>query len=347
MIVQRLTAFDVYVCRPETTVAEALARIDKATPNLFQIVISGEGRVLGTITDGDVRRAMLRGVTMNDVVEKCMSRTPILGRVGEDLANRVLLRRAWFLPVVDAAGRLDHVLIQRRFEQPLNRALVMAGGYGRRLGNLTRERPKPLLAVGGRPILDRVLEQLEAAGITSIHLALHYRADQIRDFIARRNNLATISFIEETEPLGTAGALAQLSNHLADPVLVANGDVLTQVDYGALHEFHTRHGYDGTVAVSRYEVQVPFGVIRQTADGLFAGIDEKPRLTQFVAAGLYYLSPEFIALTPRGRPVDMPELLTLASGAGLRIGLFPVHEYWKDVGRPGDLAAADEDHEGK
>ncbi len=347
MSIQRLTAFDVFVCRPEATVAEALARIDKATPNLFQIVISSEGRVLGTITDGDVRRAMLRGVTMSDVVGKCMSRTPILGRAGEDRANRVLLRRAWFLPVVDAAGRLDHVLIQRRFEQPFNRALVMAGGYGRRLGNLTREKPKPLLSVGGRPILDRVLEQLEAAGITSIHLALHYRADQIRDFIAQRRNLAAISFIEETEPLGTAGALAQLANHLEEPFLVANGDVLTQVDYGALHEFHARHGYDGTVAVSRYEVQVPFGVIRQTADGLFAGIDEKPRLTQFVAAGLYYLSPEFIALTPRGRAVDMPELLTLASGAGLRIGLFPVHEYWKDVGRPGDLVAADQDHEGK
>jgi dTDP-glucose pyrophosphorylase len=347
MTVTRLSTFDDYVCRSSATVADALARIDNATPNLFQIVVADGGEVLGTITDGDVRRAMLRGVTMTDSVERCMRRTPILGRAGEDVTNRVLLRRAWFLPVVDAAGRLDHVLIQRRFEQPFSRALVMAGGYGRRLGKLTREVPKPLLSVGGRPILDRVLEQLETAGISSIHLAIHYRADQIRDFVTQRRNVAAIQFIEETEPLGTAGALAKLSNHVEEPLLVANGDVLTQVDYGALHEFHARHGYDGTVAVSRYEVQVPFGVIRQTADGLFAGIDEKPRLTQFVAAGLYYLSPEFIALTPRGRPVDMPELLTLASGAGLRIGLFPVHEYWKDVGRPGDLAAADQDHEGK
>ena len=347
MSAQRLGKVEANICPATATVAEALARIDKATPNLFQIVISDDGRVLGTITDGDVRRAMLRGLTMSDTVDKCMSKTPLLGRAGEDVTNRVLLRRAWFLPVVDETGRLDHVLVQRRFEQPFNRALVMAGGFGRRLGSLTRETPKPLLSVGGRPILDRVLEQLETSGITSIHLSLHYRADQIRDFIAQRRNIATIEFIEETEPLGTAGALAQLSNHVEEPILVANGDVLTQVDYGALHEFHARHGHDGTVAVSRYEMQVPFGVIRQTGDGLFAGIDEKPRMTHFVAAGLYYLSPEFIALTPRGRPVDMPELLTLASGAGLRIGLFPVHEYWKDVGRPGDLAAADQDHEGK
>jgi NDP-sugar pyrophosphorylase family protein len=314
---------------------------------LFQIVVSESGHVLGTVTDGDIRRAMLRGVAMGDSVEMCMRKTPVLGRAGEDITNRVLLRRAWFLPVVDAAGRLDHVLIQRRFEQPFNRALVMAGGFGRRLGNLTREKPKPLLPVGGRPILDRVLEQLEDAGISTIHLALYYRAGQIRDFIARRHNQAEIKFLEESEPLGTAGALAQLSNNVEEPILVANGDVLTQVDFGALYEFHSRHGYDGTVAVSRYETEIPFGVIRQTADGLFAGIDEKPRMTHFVAAGLYYLSPEFIALTPRGRPVDMPELLTLASGAGLRIGLFPVHEYWIDVGRPGDLAAADEDHERK
>jgi dTDP-glucose pyrophosphorylase len=347
MSVQRLGRVEANICGADATVADALARIDQATPHLFQIVISGEGRVLGTITDGDVRRAMLRGVTMADTVDKCMRKTPLLGRAGEEVTNRVLLRRAWFLPVVDESGRLDHVLVQRRFERPFNRALVMAGGFGRRLGKLTRETPKPLLSVGGRPILDRVLAQLEAAGISAIHLAVHYRAEQIRDFIARRSNLATVDFIEETEPLGTAGALARLSNHIEEPLLVANGDVLTQIDYGALHEFHARHGYDGTVAVSRYEMQVPFGVIRQTADGLFAGIDEKPRMTHFVAAGLYYLSPEFIALTPRGRPVDMPELLTLASGAGLRIGLFPVHEYWKDVGRPSDLAAADQDHEGK
>lgn len=347
MTIQRLSSFDAYVCRPEATVAEALARIDRATPNLFQIVVSAEGRVLGTITDGDVRRAMLSGVTIADPVDHCMRKTPILGRAGEDVTNRVLLRRAWFLPVVDEGGRLDHVLIQRRFDQPFNRALVMAGGFGRRLGDLTRETPKPLLAVGGRPILDRVLEQLEGAGISAIHLAIHYRARQIREFVAARRNLAAIEFIEETEPLGTAGALARLANHVEEPVLVANGDVLTQVDFAALHEFHTRHGYDGTVAVSRYEMRIPFGVIRQTAEGLFAGIDEKPRITQFVAAGLYYLSPEFIALTPRGRPVDMPELLTLATGAGLRIGLFPVHEYWKDVGQPGDLAAADREHEGK
>jgi len=339
----RTAQVDGLVCAGTATVAEALARIDRATPNLFQIVVSADRRVLGTVTDGDVRRAMLRGVGMADPVTRCMRATPILGRVGEDVTNAVLLRRAWFLPVVEKRGRLDHVLVQRRFEQPMNHALVMAGGFGRRLGGLTRDTAKPLLEVGGRRILDRVLEQLELAGVGVIHIAVHYKAQMVKDFIRARNNLAQMSFIEESEPLGTAGAIAQLANRIDEPLLVTNGDVLTEVNFRSLGEFNARHGYDGTIAVSRYDTQVPFGVIRQTPDGAFAGIDEKPSVTHFVAAGLYYLSPEFVALAPRGRAVDMPELLMLGANAGLRIGLFPVHEYWKDVGRPDDLVQAGRD----
>lgn len=343
---QRLTKFENLVCSQGTTIAQVLRRIESATPNVFQIVLSDDGRVLGTITDGDVRRAMLRGAVMSATVDTCMQTAPILGCSGEDAANLALFRRAWFLPVVDAAGRLDHILAQQRLTQPLNYALLMAGGFGRRLGDLTRGMPKPLLTVGGRPILDRILEQLEASGVSSVHIAVHYEAEQIKNFIAQRRNLAQITFIDEIEPLGTAGALARLAGKVDEPLLIVNGDVLSQVDLGAMCEFNSRHGYDGTIAVSRYEVQIPYGVIRQNAEGAFAAIEEKPQLNHFIAAGLYYLSPEFVALTPRGRPVDMPELLTLGASAGLRIGLFPVHEYWKDVGQPNDLAAAHRDHGG-
>ena len=339
----KLTRLDAIVCPPDTTVAEVLARIDEAEPYLFQIVVDENRKVLGTLTDGDLRRAMLRGATMSDAVKKCMRTTPILGRVAEDDANRILVHRTWFLPVVDTTGQIDHVLVARRLVIPLSRALVMAGGFGRRLGDLTRTTPKPLIPVAGRPVLERVLEQLENAGVSMIDISVHYLADQIKEFVANRPNKAVVRFIEETEPMGTAGALAQIAWDLDSPVLIVNGDVLSQVDYAAMHHFHASHGYDGTVAVKSYEIEVPFGVIRQTSDGQFAGIDEKPRLSHFVAAGLYYLSPEFAALTPRGRPVDMPEVITNGAKAGLRIGLFPVHEYWKDVGCPADLARANAD----
>ena len=341
---QRLTNFSAVTCDVSATIATVLQRIDSASPALFQIVLSMDGYVLGTVTDGDIRRAILRGATMSDPVERCMHRTPIVGHKNEDATNRLLMRRARFLPVLDEVGKLDHILVQPRAEQPRLHALVMAGGFGKRLGALTQDKPKPLLSVAGRPILDRVLEQLETAGASTVQIALHYKASQIKEFVLQRRNTAEISFIEETEPLGTAGALAQLHNLIDEPILVVNGDVITRVDIPAMLDFGARHAYEGTIAVARYEIEVPFGVIRQNSDGGFAGIDEKPNLSYFIAAGLYYLSPDFIALTPRGRPVDMPELVKLGADAGLRIGLFPLHEYWKDVGRPNDLAAAHRDH---
>lgn len=340
----RIAKLDRILCSPSALLAEVLARIEAATPHLFQIVVDENRKVLGTVTDGDLRRAILRGATLADPIGNCMRATPILGRVGEDDANRILVHRTWFLPVVGQNGCLDHVLLARRLSLPMTRALVMAGGFGKRLGELTKTTPKPLIPVAGRPVLDRVLEQIEGAGVQTIDIAVHYLADQIKDFISDRKNSASMRFIDETEPLGTAGALALIASDLDSPVLVTNGDVLTGVDYAALHNFHSSHGYDGTLAVKSYETEIPFGVIRQTSDGQFAGIDEKPRMSHFVAAGIYYLSPEFAALTPRGRRVDMPEVITNGARAGLRIGLFPVHEYWKDVGRPSDLAAAELDH---
>jgi dTDP-glucose pyrophosphorylase len=341
---RRIRDMSPLLCPPATSVSDVLARMEAATPNLFQVVVDDDRRVLGTLTDGDLRRAILKGATLGSPVSVCMRATPILGRVGEDKANRILAQRSWFLPVVDAQGRLVELLVERAADLPMNRALVMAGGFGKRLGALTEATPKPMLPVAGRPMLDRVLEQIEAAGVGTIDIAVHYLADQIKMFVADRRSSATIRLIEETEPLGTAGALTLISDQLDEPVLVVNGDVLTQVDLVAMHRFHARHNYDGTVAVCRYETQVPFGVIKQTADGQFESIEEKPRLSHFVAAGIYYLSPEFAALTPRGRPVDMPEVITNGARAGLRIGLFPVHEYWKDVGQPGDFAAAQVDH---
>jgi len=341
----RIQNMQLQLCPPTLTVAEVIARIERASPNLFQVVIDPSDKVLGTVTDGDLRRALLRGESLTSTIDRCMRQTPILGRLGEDKANRILAQRTRFLPVVDAEGRIVELLIDRAKDVTMRRALVMAGGFGKRLGELTRTTPKPLLPVAGRPILDRVLDQIEGAGVRTIDIAVHYLSEQIKEFVARRKNTAKVNLIEEREPLGTAGALALLSDRLDEPVLVANGDVLTQVDLAALHLFHTRHNYDGTVAVWRHEIEIPYGVIRQTPDGQFQSIEEKPRLGHFVAAGIYYLSPEFAALTPRGRAVDMPEVITNGAKAGLRIGLFPVHEYWKDVGRPGDLAAAQNEHD--
>ena len=335
----RLTAFEYLLCGPDTRIREALSRLNNEHSHVFQIVIDSDRRVIGTVTDGDVRRAMLKEITLEDSVDKCMNETPIVGRPDEISANRDKLRAAGFLPIVDTDGRIQQLLIQAR-ARLVSRALVMAGGFGKRLGAQTRDIPKPLLPVGERPILDRLLAQLEDCGVEAITLAVHYRAEQIEAFVAARRNRAEITFIREREPLGTAGALTLMPDAEDETTIVVNGDVVSQVDFAHLRSFHAEHDHDGTVAISRYDVQIPFGVLQLGEDGLFSGIDEKPTRSYFIAAGIYMLSPEFVALTPHGRAVDMPELLEIGRRESLRVGLFPLHEYWRDVGQPDDLAMA-------
>ncbi|MFN0042030.1 MAG: sugar phosphate nucleotidyltransferase [Alphaproteobacteria bacterium] len=343
----RVNAFSHLVVLASATIRTVLERINAATPDLFQIVVGADGRVLGTVTDGDIRRAMLRGVGLDDAVESGMHRGPMTGRIGATAENQRLLRQAKFLPVIDDAERLDHVLIARNVPGGIGTALVMAGGFGTRLGEATRGTPKPLLDIGGRPMIDRVLAGLEDAGVSRITVAVHYLAEQIEAFLDARGGRPRVSVIRESEPLGTAGALGLIDLPPDQPVFVVNGDLVTGVDYAAMHEFHVRHGFDGSVAAARHELTIPYGVLRYDEDGLISGIDEKPTLHHFVAAGIYYLSPEIVALVARGRPIDMPELLESARKIGLRIGVFPVHEHWRDVGRPGDLSAARSEFDGE
>jgi len=336
--------FDAYRCAPQTPIREVLARID-ASPNLFQIVLDEAGRLLGTVTDGDIRRAMLHGIGLGEPASRCMQREPTVGRLGEIADNQARLVNLGssrpFLPVVDDDGIVRHILVGGDAVGILS-AVVMAGGPGTRLGERTKNTPKPLLPVGGRPILDHILDALETSGVRRVMIAVHYLAAQIERFVADRRSTAEIEIIHELERLGTAGILGMLGDRTPrEPFLVMNGDVLTKADLSALHEFHNRHRLDGTVVVARYEVDVPFGVVRYGADGLFAGIEEKPRISNYVAAGVYLLSPQFVGLVSRGRSMDMPELLNLGREIGLKIGLFPIHEYWADIGRPDDLEAAD------
>lgn len=334
------TPIDDYVCAPAISVREVLARINAVSPELFQVVIDAEGRVLGTLTDGDIRRAMLSGLDLESRVSDAMHTPPILGHVDNEANNRNKLRGSKFLPVVDDENRLRRILLDLPETGSVTRALVLAGGFGRRLGEETRATPKPLLPVGKKPILDHVLVQLEEAGVTSIDIAVHYLADQVEEFISSRKSTAEITLVREKRPMGTAGSLGLLPKAPAEPLFVVNGDVVCQVDFRALNEFHLRHKNDGTIAVAQYEVSVPYGVIEQGSDGEFAGIREKPVFNHFVAAGIYCLSPEYCALVQDDRPIDMPDLLAMGRKAGLQAGLFVVHEYWKDIGRPADLADA-------
>ncbi len=343
---KRLDNIDAQICTADATVRTVITRIDASTPHLFQVIVDPAGHLLGTVTDGDIRRAMLHGLTLESPAADCMNRNSKFGRIGDDAGNAALLQRlsarARFLPLVDADGVVRAILVEGGESASIVTALVMAGGLGRRLGEITRSRPKPLVEVGGRPMLDHVLGRLEDAGVRRIFVAIHYLADQIENFVGVRRNRAEIQLVREEVGLGTAGALRLLPPAaLAHPILVSNADVMTQVDFAALADFHGRHGHEGTIAVAQHELKIPFGVVRYDEAGLFANIEEKPSVVQFVAAGVYYLSPLFASLVPRQGAFDMPDLLNAGKRVGMRIGLFPIHEPWADIGRPDDLESAD------
>lgn len=342
MAIFRTSKIDSYVCGVETPLRTVLARINSAIPLYCQIVIDAEGKAVGTVTDGDIRRGLLRGLSLDASVRDCMYVDFKHGRADDPDGNTKILfekvRQVNFLPVLDADRKpLEIIAPAPDVEAGISRAVVMAGGFGTRLGELTRDTPKPLVKVAGKPILEHVLQALEGAGIDNIDITIHYRAEQIRSYIQERPNSATISLIEEKEPLGTAGALSLLGESPKKATLVMNADVVTDVDFGALHKFFEDHDYDAVVCISPYSVDVPFGVVEFDDAGQFRGIHEKPKITRHIAAGVYYLSPKVFALVGMNERIDMPDVLERAHELGMNIGVFPIHEYWIDLGRPTDI----------
>ncbi|NMM45580.1 NTP transferase domain-containing protein [Rhodospirillaceae bacterium KN72] len=328
------------ICAADSTIRDAIRRVDGSTPLLFQIVVDTGGKVVGSITDGDIRRGFARGLRLEDSVRKCMHTPPVVGRIGDTVRNAELLHGRRFLPICDARGVLDHVIVEHIGPRRVERALIMAGGFGTRLGERTKTTPKPLLPVGGKPILEHILARLEEYGIQKVEISVHYLAEQIQDFVTKRNNNCDIELVRETEPLGTAGSLSLIGKPTIEPILVMNADVLTDVDFGAMVEHHARVDCDGTIAAHRFEYQVPYGVLRFDDSDILQGIDEKPTYYHLVSAGIYYLDPVIVGMVPKGRRMDVPELLELATASGCRLSVFPVHEYWSDVGQPKDLDAA-------
>ncbi len=345
---KRITDLEDYLSRDDATIRLALGRLN-ATEHLFQLVVDDQSRLIGTVTDGDIRRALLHDINLDRPVVDCMFRDFVAGRFGDEASNTRLLKHGAkairFLPVIDESRGVREVLMNAADDgaAAIDLALVMAGGRGSRLGSRTRTVPKPLVSVGGKPMLEHVLERLETAGVSEIFVSTHYLADQIEQFCTERRGGARLHLLRERERGGTAGAVGLLPAQAEGNVIVINADVLTAIDLRAFVDFHDSRGHDVSIAVAHHVVQIPYGVVRADADGRFQGVDEKPSMRHFVAAGIYVIGPRLRALVPAGRPIDMPDLLNLGRTAGLKIGVFPIHEYWRDVGRPDDLVAAETD----
>jgi len=311
------------------------------------LVVDGDRRLLGTVTDGDIRRALMSGKDMASPVTEVMNVDPIVLNENESRSIAVRLMRdrdLLHLPVVDSSGivvgleTIQDFLYQNRRVNPV---LLMAGGFGRRLYPLTRDVPKPMLPVRERPILQVILEQLVEVGLSKFFIAVHYHSDQVRSHFGDGSQWGIeIEYIEEARPLGTAGALGLLDSSMVNaPLLMMNGDVLTGLDFGRLLDFHDTHRAAATISVREHDVQVPYGVV-QSESGRVLDIREKPVEKFFVNAGIYVLDPVMLSFCTRAEAEDMPDLLCRAIDNGKDVNMFPVHEYWLDIGRTEDYERA-------
>lgn len=333
------------IIAPDATLHQAIAAIDRGARQIA-LVVDGAGRLVATVTDGDVRRGLLRGLGLDAPVAEVMNRTPLTIRAeeGPEAARRLMRARSLHhVPVVDDAGRLvdlawidDLSGLARRD----TRVVLMAGGLGQRLRPLTETVPKPMLPVGGRPILEHILRSFVDQGFVRFTISLNYLGEKVRAHFGDGAEFgAEIDYVEEQARLGTAGALSLLTDRPASPFIVMNGDLLTQMRFDALLRFHDETGAAATLCARPFEMQVPYGVIE--ADGPYLrGIVEKPVHSHFVNAGIYALSPGALDALRPGEPLDMPDLFTRLTDGGAKAGVFPLREYWLDIGRLEDLERA-------
>jgi dTDP-glucose pyrophosphorylase len=326
---------------------DAMTALDRGAGQIA-LAVDADGRLAGVATDGDVRRALLRGAALDDPLAPALTRTCVTVDVDHGRAAVLELmaaRRINGIPVLDGDGRPVGLHLLHEFLEPVRRpnwAVVMAGGQGVRLRPLTDSIPKPMLQVAGRPILERIVLNLVGFGVKRIFLSVNYLGHVIEEHFGDGGRFGIrIEYLREPEPLGTAGALAMLPEPPRDAVLVMNGDLVTSADLGALLDFHAAGDFVATIGIRRYLHTIPFGCVDR-ADGLVTRVDEKPTIAREVNGGIYALEPELLARVPRGAPSTMPALIEGALGRSERVGAFEIQDDWIDVGQREQLARARE-----
>jgi len=334
----------VFFVQESMPLIEALRRIDKS--GLQIAVVERDGRIIGTLTDGDVRRALLSGTGLEAPVEQVMNKTPITAPTGiSNEAALALMRRHSIhqLPIVDGERRVIEVKSIDDLAKPSHSehwVVLMAGGLGARLKPLTEGLPKPLIRVGDKPILETVLGGFIKAGFGKFFISVNYKAEMIREYFGDGSAWGVeIDYLHEKERLGTAGALALMPQRPTLPFFVMNGDLLTTVNFEQMLKYHSEYHAFSTVCVREHSVQVPFGVVEFDEHRLLA-IREKPTHKYFVNAGVYLLDPAAIAFIEPNEAIDMPTLIERTVAQGKTSVVFPLREYWMDVGQLDDLQRA-------
>ncbi|QSB02170.1 nucleotidyltransferase family protein [Methylomonas sp. EFPC1] len=332
--------------RPEAALRATIEVIDRAALQIA-LVVDDQEKLLGVVTDGDIRRALIRGLSLEHPVFEVMNKRPKVAALNDSKTQLIAMMEGhhlYQLPVVDEQGRVVRLeSLQALYKQPAfpNPVFLMAGGFGTRLRPYTDECPKPLLEIGGKPILETIIENFVKSGFRQFYIAVHYRAQQIKDYFGDGGRWGIkIDYIDETEPMGTAGAIGLMPDNLPDvPLIVMNGDILTQIDFSRLLAYHNEQQAIATLCVRQYEYQIPYGVVRLEQQRV-VGIEEKPLQSCLANAGIYVLDHSLINSISAQKKLDMPTLLNQQVAAGEIVSMFPVNDYWLDIGREADFLRA-------
>lgn len=312
------------------------------------LVVSETGHLEGIVTDGDVRRAFLAGHALDTKVSQFMQskpRTALYGTSKSSLLDRLRHEQILHLPLVDDENFLHDIAYLPFFEKidyHENQAVIMAGGLGTRLRPLTETIPKPMVNVGGRPIIDGIVESLVSQGFKNITICVNYLGHIIEEHLKDGSRFgANIDYIKEEKRMGTAGALSLIKNKPEKPFFVMNGDIVTNIDLQSMLDFHTQMNSDATMAANVFTHEIPYGVI-EVEKNIIKNINEKPKINYLVNAGIYVLDSKVIDLIPKDTFFDMTSLFDSIMEKGFLASAFPVREEWLDVGRPEDLQKANE-----
>lgn len=340
---------DIIIYR-STSIIDALKIIDESSKQLA-LVIDKNNKLLGTISDGDVRRALINNISLDDSIEKIYYKTPTVANISdsrEDIINICTTKKIHQVPIVNNDGSLVGLEVLDELiskGNKTNKVILMVGGLGKRLKPLTENTPKPMLQIGDKPILHTIVEKFASYGFINIVMCANYKSNMIKKYFGDGNKYGVnIEYIEEDQRMGTAGALSLLNERPSEPFFVMNGDILTNINFEHFLDFHRTNNSVASMCVKGYDYQVPYGVVK-CKDGYILSIEEKPIHNFFVNAGIYILNPKCIDYIPRGIFYDMPNLFEKLIELNEITISFPVREYWLDIGHMDEFKKANKEYQ--
>jgi|TARA_B110000858_G_scaffold66758_1_gene77552 dTDP-glucose pyrophosphorylase len=335
---------------PDNNIKEAISVLENESLRIVLVADSND-KLLGTVTDGDIRRALVNEHTFETCLKDIMFKNPTYASANDskDFILSVMKSKDLMqIPILDSNNiiigleTIQHILDSKKFSNPV---LLMVGGLGKRLLPLTQNTPKPLLNLGGKPIIENILLHLINSGFSNFYFSTHYQANKFEEYFKDGSDWGvSIKYLHEDEPLGTAGALGLLPSDLKLPLLVLNGDILTKVNYENLLRYHEQNEADATICVKKEEFEIPYGVV-SSKENFVSSIEEKPLKTFFVNAGIYVINPSLLTNIETNKYIDMPTFLNKLIANESKISMFPVHEYWLDIGHHKNLKKAEKDSE--